>query len=151
MVSRGARSRVCFTDNIFLSMSERTLPRLKCQFKYCFLLDALNEVYGSTSSNPSNSLDLFPGVLTLLEERCEGCPRLPSGCSDQRFGYSARDVSFAIFSYTGTTKRHKKAFDLESTELLHTVSALSELQATLCHIGSLLSAQSIKALSRALF
>ena len=115
-------------------MSERILPRLKYQFEYCSLLDALDKVYGSTSSNHSNSLDLFPGVGILLEERYEGeDPPSPEDAIDclldaaiNRFGYSACDVFAAIFNYTEMTKRHEKAFNLDYTELLKTISALSK-------------------------
>jgi len=101
MDSRRARARVRLTNHTFLSTSDRTLPRLQYQDKY---RSPVRQVYGSSSPNLIDPLDIYPGAHALLEERYT-VPPLPEDALDYlldaaiyRFGYSARDVFGAVFN-----------------------------------------------------
>jgi len=105
------------------------------QRKYRPLLDAIREVYGSPSPNPSDTLAGYPGARALLEERYSEEGTEPPSPEDalnylldaaiDRFGYSARDVFGAVFNYMDMTQRHRDAFELNYEDLRDTVSALS--------------------------
>lgn len=121
---------------MFLSPSERTLPRFPYQNRYQSLLDALRKCYASPAQNGREPLDLFPGARTVLKEREEGgvlsSPEDALGylleAAVDRFGYSARDVFSAIFDYDSSTQRHQDAFRIKYTDFQAGVSALSTNQ-----------------------
>ena len=118
MDSRRARARVRLTDYTHLSMSERTLSRLKYHKFYPSLMDALCQV----SSNPNVLVDSYAedAINFLKERRIEEGLDIVSSPNDaldylldaviDRFGYSARDVSGAVFNYGWHTLYHEEAF-----------------------------------------
>jgi len=117
---------------MFLSTSERTLPRFPYQERYQSLLDALREGYASPAQNERDPLDVFPGARAVLREREEdGVLSSPEDAlgylleaAIDRFGYSARDVFSAIFDYNSSTRRHQEAFRIKYTDFQAAVSAL---------------------------
>ena len=101
-----------------LSMSERTLSRLKYHKFYPSLMDALCQV----SSNPNVLVDSYAedAINFLKERRIEEGLDIVSSPNDaldylldaaiDRFGYSARDVFGAVFNYGWHTLYHEEAF-----------------------------------------
>ena len=136
MDSRRARARVSLTDNAFLSASERTLPRLQLQDQYYSLSATLSKVYRSSSPNPSDLLDFYPGARALLEEHYREEDSVQPSPEDalnylldaaiDRFGYSAGDVFGAVFSYTSMTQHHEMAFNIKYEDLYAAVYSLSK-------------------------
>ena len=134
--SRRACARVRLIITHFRPLSEHTLLSLQYQDDYPYLLNALYKVYGSSSPDPSDPLDNYPGARELLEERySEEGAVLPSpedaidyllDAAIHRFGYSARDVFSAVFNYPDMTGLHEDAFDLNYTDVRAAVPALSK-------------------------
>ena len=138
MDPRGARARVRLANFVFLSTSERTLPRFSYQKRYQSLLNALREGYASPARNEKDPLDKFPGARAVLQEREEDGV-LPSPedalgylleAAIDRFGYSARDVFSAVFNYNSSTLRHQEAFRIKYTDFQAAVCALPNNQIT---------------------
>ena len=130
MDPRGARARVRLANFMFLSTSERTLPRFSYQERYQSLLNALREGYASPAQNKGDPLDVFPGARAVLKE-CEEDGVLSSPedalsylleAAIDRFGYSARDVFSATFDYNSSTQRHQEAFRIKYTDFQAAVS-----------------------------
>lgn len=135
MDSRRAHERVRLTDYAFLSMSERTVPRLRHQTQYQSLCDALDQVYGISPSTSLDVLDVFPGTCVLLGEHYskeDTEPPSPAHALDyileaaiERFGYSARDVFGAVFNFQHMTEDHEDGFTLKFAGLQAVLSALA--------------------------
>ena len=111
---------------------------MQYQDEYRPLLDALYKVYGSSSPNPSDPLDVFPGAHALLDEYYseEGMEQpSPEEALDFlleeviiKFGDSARDVFGAVFNYQAMTRHHKIDVNITYTELQAAALALIENQ-----------------------
>ena len=129
---RRACARVRLTVHTFLSASECTQSRLQYQRQYHSLLDALYKVYRSSSLNPSDPLEAFPGARALLEEYySEEDTEQPSpevalddllDAAIYCFGYSAHDVFSGVFNHSEMARRHENTFDITYAELQAAVS-----------------------------
>ena len=105
-------------------------------------MDALDKVYTSNGPLGFGEEYLYSGVRALLEERYSEEDTVPPSPEDaidylldaaiDRFGYSARDVFYGVFDYSGMTRRHEDAFSgyLKYTELQAAASALAHNQST---------------------
>ena len=119
-------------------MSKCTLFRLQYQDEYRYLFDMLHTVYKSHGSLTFREEYLYSGVRALLEERYSEEDTVPPSPEDaldylldaaiDRFGYSARDVFYGVFDYSGMTWRHEDASYLNYTELQAAASALAHNQ-----------------------
>jgi len=109
-----------FPISSFSPPSQNALPRLLYQEQYRSLLDALQQMYQSSSHPQRDPLGAFTGVRALLDLEPEGTKlSSPENCLNYlldtailRFGYATRDVFSAVFMPDATTLLHEQAFDI---------------------------------------